>query len=197
VAEDQSDGSTDSNTSEDIRAVIARLEHDLKRLKDFQSDRDDRENLIREDARATHQRHTELLYKLNDAAIDNGNAAIRALLIINGGAVIALLGLAAGMAESDYFQINSLLSPLVWYAAGAGLSVVTSFLAYLTNSTYASYHSKAELSGIYPYIKGEQGRDKLLRWAKRFHALAIISAVGSLALFGCGIFNTYDAFFVI
>lgn len=81
---------------------------------------------------------------LEAASIEAAGAGIKALLLLNGGACIALLGFLANVfssasLDSDrarFFQ--AAISSLVWFSTGAGLSVIVSLFAYLSNQAYAT-----------------------------------------------------------
>ena len=83
-------------------------------------------------------------HTLEAASIEASHQAMKALLLLNGGACIAVLGFLSSIFSAEHLDFdramffNSAVRSLVWFATGAWLSVVTVFLAYLTNQRYAA-----------------------------------------------------------
>jgi len=84
---------------------------------------------------------------LEQSSIDAASQGLKALLLLNGGACIAVLSFISS-ALSRETQANSLLNKgmmqsLVFFSLGAGLAVFTSFFAYLANQAYAAHLREA------------------------------------------------------
>ena len=73
----------------------------------------------------------------NKAAIDNANHALRTLILINGGAAIAILAFLGAVISSDTNQfaddIVVVTSPIAWFAWGVALATLGMAFAYFTN----------------------------------------------------------------
>jgi hypothetical protein len=122
----------------------------------------------------TKQRHA----RLEQASIDSAHEGLKALLLINGGACVAVLGFLATTlkdAKTGGFEplIVGMLSSLLWFSAGAGLAVLTALFSYFTNQAYAT-------SLIDPKVKWRRG--EVLNW------MAVSAAVLSLCAFAYGIY---------
>ena len=91
--------------------------------------------------------------RLEQASIDAAHEGLKALLLLNGGASIAVLGFLATTlkdAEAGGFQclMSGMLDSLVWFAVGSGLAVFTSFCAYLSNQAYATSLLQPQVSWL-------------------------------------------------
>ena len=91
----------------------------------------------REDAQRVHNNNRESIIKSNEATVSSGSNAVRAALIINGGAAIALLSFIGGLVGDGKLTIGSQLlsvtEPLRYFAWGVALSAVSMAFGYLTN----------------------------------------------------------------
>lgn len=82
---------------------------------------------------------------LEKASIDASVEGLRALLLLNGGACIALLAfLSATMGKEHPIAkeaafVDGATKALVFFSIGAGLSVVTCVFAYLANQAYSAH----------------------------------------------------------
>ena len=141
--------------------------------------RDDEEmqKIDREHALRAHGRHREEFQNSNKAAIEAGNIAIRSLLLINGGASVALLAF-VGAVESGNSEINSavLVEPIWRFALGVGLAVLTAILAYLVNLLDAEMAGSNREVWEYPYIQETPRAKKLDVFRELFFYAALLSA---------------------
>ncbi|QPB21160.1 hypothetical protein [Rhizobium sp. 007] len=117
--------------------------------------------------------------RLEGASIEAAQEGLKALLILNGGACIALLGFVATTisqpeASATYRPlIRGMMKSLVSFSVGAGLSVLTSMFAYLTNQAY---------------VAALEGPDKY-SWAagQWWNNVAVMTALLSLVAFFVGV----------
>lgn len=125
---------------------------------------------------------------LEAASIQASDDAIKALLLLNGGACIALLGFIAnvfnaqGLSQARAAFLNSAVHSLAFFALGAGMAVLTTFAAYLTNQKYSSgiRHAKPYQNGF--WIAGQA-----------LNYIAILFAILSLGLFAWGVITIWYA----
>jgi hypothetical protein len=149
------------------------------------SELDDRE---REYARSRHDRQDELVREFRTAAIEVSNIAIRALLLLNGGAAIALVSFVAAMvSRPEMFGEGALLLPLIAFAGGAGLAVLTSGIAYLTHSLDREAEGSYRYFWSQPYLEPTEEQDKWFRWARRLNWTGTVAAFTSLGTFFAGV----------
>lgn len=124
--------------------------------------------------------------ELEKQAIEAGNKALHAVLLLNGGACIAILGFLASnltpkatSAAQDSI-ITGFLTSLVYFAFGAGCAVCASAAAYLTNLSY----SQQLITG------------KTNRWwvGVAFNRLAILFCLASIGLFFFGVWTVKSTY---
>jgi hypothetical protein len=123
---------------------------------------------------------------VNEQTINSANVLLRTLIIIHGGAAVALLAFIGSIAGSEWFSpernIAKLTMPLVWFGWGVVVAVVAMLFAYFTNymtvgHTFALIEDNQSSVRFY-------GRIKTL-----FHVIALLAALSSLAIFLCGMYQ--------
>lgn len=128
-----------------------------------------------------------------DAAIESGHHAVKAALILNGGACVALLAfLANTMSKApeggDVGRLLALMiDSLSFFAAGALLAAVTAGLGYLTN-LFAGESAASRSKHFEPPFIRDTTASK--RWGGAYAAFAIATiatAVLSYAAFAAGL----------
>ena len=121
---------------------------------------------------------------LERASIDASTQGLKALLLLNGGACIALLAFISSTIGTRVIGreaafILSARQALVYFAIGAGLSVVTCIFAYLANQAYSSHlRNAAEYPRHWTYGH---------LWTRA----GLVTTVGSLALFFFGVYTIW------
>ncbi|MDW9680676.1 hypothetical protein [Sinorhizobium meliloti] len=81
---------------------------------------------------------------LESAAIEAAAQGLKALLLLNGGACVALLAFVGGLATSEHVRpefaplVPAATQALIWFASGSGVAVLACFFAYWTNQAYAN-----------------------------------------------------------
>lgn len=120
----------------------------------------------------------------NEQAVANANATLRSLLLINGGAAVALLAFIGSLISANAVQlapsIDLLTAPLMWFAWGVAASVLGMAFAYLTNYSIAGH-------AFALYGQEAASARRWLRSALTFQVLAVLVAIASLACFVLGI----------
>ncbi len=109
------------------------------------------------------------------SVIDAGKEALNAAILINGGAVIALLGFLSSAATKGVPKALGLglTDPLLYFGSGVLLSAIAFAGRYLTQYCYQSDHNKTGIG---------------------FHAATVLMATSTYVAFGCGVFKTYVTF---
>lgn len=154
-----------------IRAYLAALERDTSAS---QEDRNRKHAGMLAHYSAQSQHGIEML----KAVLETGESALRALLIINGGAVVALLGVMSNLVgKSDGSVLARYLSlPLLQF----GLGVLAGALGFAFR-----YFSQA------CYCASVGPKDQLHLAGDCFRYLAITSALAGYVLFGFAVVNAY------
>jgi hypothetical protein len=121
---------------------------------------------------------------LERASIDASTQGLKALLLLNGGACIALLAFISSVvgtkvAGREAAFVSSARQALVYFAIGAGLSVVTCVFAYLANQAYSSHLRNA---AHYP---------KHWTYGHLWTRAGLVTTVISLGLFFFGIYTIW------
>ena len=128
---------------------------------------------------ASYDAKVKMDIELFKSVIEAGKEALNAVLIINGGAVIAFLGFLGSMLSKGGAEALGLKLTVPLCSFGFGvLSAALGFgIRYLAQLGFARRHSSA--------------------WIKAGHGLNVVSifmAVTSYVLFGYGVYNAYTAF---
>lgn len=114
------------------------------------------------------------------AVLEAGKSALHALLLINGGAVVALLGVMSNLVgKSEGAPLARYLAlPLLLFGIGVLLGALGFGFRYLSQAFYTA---------------SEKQEDKLHRAGDWLRYAAISTVVGGYVLFGCAIINAYTA----
>ncbi len=150
----------------------------------------------RQDAHRAHDASTEFWHRVNDAALENANLALRTAVLINGGAAIAILTFVGGMAAKDKVgvaQVTAMAGSILWFAFGVAFAALAMLFAYFTNySVVAVENSKIKI-WEHPYIQPGPRTKWLFRLSKSIHFLAVLFGFTSLVLFVVGMFAVWNS----
>lgn len=121
---------------------------------------------------------------LERASIEASTQGLKALLLLNGGACIALLAFISStigtrVVGREAAFVSSARQGLVYFALGAGLSVVTCVFAYLANQAYSSHLRNASQ---YP---------KHWTYGDLWTRAGLVTTLGSLVLFFVGVYTIW------
>ncbi|TCL09156.1 hypothetical protein BXY66_1201 [Shimia isoporae] len=142
-------------------------------------------------AKGKHDEWSSQIRYMNEAAVGFAEATVKALLLLNGGAAVAMLAFVAnlGAANDSAIDLPSVVRSLVWYAGGAGFAVLTAGFCYVVMYLQATHAQSHEFKYAHPFVvEGPKtvGRRKLVNF---FHVAALVIAVVSLASFIVGIWQ--------
>jgi hypothetical protein len=155
-----------------------------------------RHEINREDAHRQHDSNRELFHYVNKASLDGANLALRTLVIINGGAAIAILTFLGGISAKqtvDFLKVGLVAATIKWFALGVALAVIAMALSYLTSYTMAGAINSMKATFDHPYlVEGPKFRTWRY-WNIGFHITAVLFAVASLVFFLIGMFDASDA----
>jgi hypothetical protein len=144
-------------------------------------------------AEKAHENETEFGKAANLAAVNNGTEALKAILLLNGGACVAMLALIGTLATTG--RLNpEMINPLVCFAAGAACSVIAGAFGYFTNLLIAGSSNTKTRHYDQPFIRETKTSNKHYFWGEITRWTAIIIAAVGIGLFVYGVFNAYFAF---
>jgi protein-S-isoprenylcysteine O-methyltransferase Ste14 len=141
-----------------------------------------------------HDKETDFARGSSQAAVENANIALRTLVLINGGAAVAVLAFLGGIDETKTSELlDDLTLPVVWFAWGVALAALGIGLAYLTNFCITNSIWDRKHNYVHPYVVETPKSQSWSRWATFFQVLAMIAALGSLGCFLTGIYSVRAA----
>lgn len=149
------------------------------------------------DALLAHQRSTEFIDQNNTAAIEYAGAALRSLTLINGGAVVAILGFLAAISSGGMWsdlQIGKVISALTSFAYGSACAVATLGLSYCVSYLNAGYEASRVRTWQHPYLADGKNSKAYDKAGIFLHIIAVLVAVASLVLFLRGVYFTSAIF---
>jgi len=153
-------------------------------------------NLKREDANRAHDTNRDFHTYVNKSSVETANLTLRTLVVINGGAAIAVLTFLGGVAAKekiDFAQVGLVAGTIKWFAVGVALAVFGIALAYLTNYALTEIASSQINNWDHPYITDGPNTKRWRRINRVLHIFAITVAIGSLLLFLIGMNNTSNS----
>ncbi|WP_283179034.1 hypothetical protein [Gemmobacter sp. 24YEA27] len=155
----------------------------------------DLDELNRQHALRAHQVHYSYLEKGNEAAISSGQAAVKNLFLMHGGALVAMMAFTSGILTNNASTVRAdgLVDPMMRFAFGLALAAAASAGTYLTNYCYLAGAHNQTLVWSHPYL--EKGRASKV-WegiGVALHVATVALAFGSLVLFVCGFMGVKDA----
>ena len=105
-------------------------------------------------AERAHDQATETFHRVNEAAIRDAQAAIRIILVINGGAAIAVLAFVGSLVSKGYSipQASGIISNSLWFVFGVMATAFAASFAYLTNLCYAGSLASLTPTWDHPYF---------------------------------------------
>jgi|GEM_PF-1794253 len=146
-------------TPEGMRAEVAAEEHYKASLTDIF---------------AQNQRNHETALELFKSVIASSQGAIRAALIINGGAAVAMLGFTGQLWKlQGAVGHQSVAIALAWFAGGVCSAGITAFFAYFSQLFYSNKVPWSQRAGVVS------------------HLAALLTGASSFICFGMGAYNAY------
>ncbi len=129
---------------------------------------------------AHHAARSQNAIEMLKAVLEAGKSALQALLLINGGAVVALLGVMSNLVgKSEGAPLARYLAlPLLQFGTGVLLGAVGFAFRYLSQACYSD---------------SEDPNDTLHRAGNWMRYAAILTALGGYVLFGFAVANAYNA----
>lgn len=144
-----------------------------------------------------HDREIEFARESNQAAIGNANIALRTLVLVNGGAAVAILAFLGGIVETDtnafLEDVEQATAPVVSFAWGVALATLGIGLAYFTNYCITTSIWARQHIYEHPYVEVTERSRRWEKWGIFFQVFAVISALASLGCFLMGMYTVRTA----
>jgi hypothetical protein len=156
-----------------LRSYLDALERDAHSSQEFRN-REHAGMLAHYSAKTQHS------LEMVKAVIETGKSALDALLIVNGGAAVALLGVMSNLAgrEGGASLARYLSLPLLQFGVGVLLGVIGFGLRYLSQAAYS---------------ESTESKDGFHRAGDALRVAAVLGAIAGYILFGFGVVNAYFA----
>jgi len=152
----------------------------------------------REEASLAHERTLQSQVLMSEATAQAGTVVIRTLVLVNGGAVIAMLAFMANLVSSkqpDAF--DGVIDALSLFSLGVFTAVVTAGFTYFSNYSSAISVGERSVNWEYPYIRETSSS---IRWSRVSNALnvaTVILGLASAGFFLAGIVSLKDSMLTI
>jgi hypothetical protein len=153
-------------------------------------------DLARGAAERAHGVHKTFVLQSNTASVESAHSVLRTIMLINGGAVVAILGFICVVADKHKLSTNDLhaiAGSLRWFAFGVFCTAVAFGAAFLTNCSTALGNAAKPLDWIHPYVHDCPTSN----WCNVFRNVCAVSAIlfGVVAIvaFGTGAGSIYSA----
>ncbi|GAB5507475.1 MAG: hypothetical protein Rhirs2KO_26380 [Rhizobiaceae bacterium] len=151
-------------------------------------------NMEHEDALRAYAREDEMHTDLLRASLDSAKEAIRSMLVLNGGASIALLGFLAATFSEEFTPneaqlYSAILESLAFFAGGSFAAVLTAGLAYIVNSLYAGASARKKRIWVWPYLEKTKASQRCWFWGQALNWVAVVTGGASLIAFVCGLLS--------
>lgn len=146
-----------------------------------------------ENARLEHAETRAFVSRANEAAVEISITTLKSLILINGGAAVAMLGFVASISTGDRgtgLDMAAVVYVLQLFSLGAGMAVLSSGLAYVVMYLQAAIAQLADRNQEPPYISANAKTLTLSRVYSLTHILSVLAALLSWGLFICGVYST-------
>jgi hypothetical protein len=147
-------------------------------------------------AERAHDANTEFFNRTNESAIKNAESAVKAVMVINGGATVSILAFIGGLAAQGkvpFGQLAVFANCLTWFASGVALAAAMAAFAYFTNYCIAGSASRKLRNWEHPYLHDTPQSKRWQRAGIIFHVAATATGLGSLIVFICGMISVRNA----
>ena len=152
--------------------------------------------LKRQDAQRAHDKIDESFHIVNADATKAAELTLRVMMLINGGAAIAVLTFIGGLVAQGRIkveQLNDMATSLTLIAIGVACAVAGIAFSYFTHYCMAGMERSYTKKWEHPFV--EPGPHTTLWWRLNivFHVCAVVTAIASLVIFVCGMLDVRSA----
>ena len=156
------------------------------------------EDLDRKTAERAHENLTEFTRQNFQAAFQSGQIALRTVVLVNGGAAVAVLFFLGTIASKvSVAQISVVAASLIWFAAGITCGLLALTCAYLTNLYDANVGASLSQTWDYPYNQPGRYTHYFVRLSRFVHIVAIVAGTASVLFFLVGMWDVRAAIILL
>ena len=137
-------------------------------------------------AQRAHDRSNAFARQINEAAINAANLTLRMVLLVNGGAAVALLTFIGSLPGE---QKRAVAATLDWFAWGVAAALAGLACAYFTNHGLAVQERSKAFTDVPPYVIDGANTKRWRSVVLVFRVLAIIVGSASVLLFLVGMLS--------
>ena len=158
----------------------------------------DQKELDLRSAERAHDRSHELGDMFSASSDSHALAAIKILLVMNGGAAVALFAFAGGLSTKfSPAQLEPLIRTLMWFVWGVVFSGVAEMFAYLCQLCYSANLRFVDRNWKHPYVHRTKKSKLWYATGVAFHLIAFAAAIISLGKFIFGMYRVQRAVLAI
>jgi hypothetical protein len=146
---------------------------------------------LREETHRAHDKSNAFHTYVNQAAMESANMALRTLVLINGGAAVAVLAFLGAVAAKDkinFSKIGDVAFTIRYFAIGVALACAGMALAYFTNYFMAGVETHKDRTYVHPFVSDNDKTKRMKRFNTVFHVFSFLCALSSLILFVVGMY---------
>ena len=141
-------------------------------------------------AERQHDRQDEFFRHMNETAINASHVVLRTILLINGGAAIALLSFDGRLPSQ---QAKAVAATLLWFALGVVATTVAMVFTYFTHLSMAGVIASRTMSYEHPFVVDGKKTSRRLLLKLVLHIVAAVAAFVALSLFVVGMLAVRSA----
>ena len=142
----------------------------------------------KEFALRAHDRHYASTAFDNESTVSIAIVTLKSLLLINGGASIAMLGFVSSLVSEGDKVVAAAADPIIWFALGVAASVFACCISYAVMYFQAAYSNSLKEIDSTPFVVRGENSMRFRNTANVLQILAVLVAFASLVFFLIGIF---------
>jgi hypothetical protein len=149
-------------------------------------------------AQRAHESLTEFTRQNFEAAFRSGQIALRTVVLVNGGAAVAVLFFLATIAgKVSVAQLSVVAHSLIWFAAGVTCALIALTSAYVTNLYDANVGTSVNQTWEYPYTQPGRYTHYFVQVSRFAHIVAVVAGSASILLFLIGVWDVRSAILLL
>jgi hypothetical protein len=149
-------------------------------------------------AQRAHDALTRFTRQNKEAAFRSGELALRAVVLVNGGAIIAVFFFLGSIAtKATAAQMSVTAQSLIWFTAGITSGLIAQVSAYLTDLHDAYVGTSISQTWEHPYTQPGRDTQYYLQMSRITHIVAIAAGCASMLFFLFGVWDVRAAIMLV